>query len=289
MNYFMFVYTFNITSNTWITYILFTSIFYYLIFKSKLFNHHYLSIVIILLAGLIIDLVQNNFVKDLKNNIIGFIFSFVRVILLSLVYAIIKYTMERKFVSPYEIGVYNGLINLILFIISAIIDHYFIKANNYVEYFYNFNSTEVLVILGLMATQLGLYICCFLIDKSFTPCHIFIVFIFGQLTYTFKEAENYLVVSIICFIFILFFALVFNSTIFCFSFFSSFSSSPFSELISSIFNVSILVIFYSSIIALSIIFLLVLYDNPQKLSSIIFLNTNAKNNIKIKQIIETTK
>ena len=66
MNYFMFVYTFNITSNTWITYILFTSIFYYLIFKSKLFNHHYLSIVIILLAGLIIDLVQNNFVKDLK-------------------------------------------------------------------------------------------------------------------------------------------------------------------------------------------------------------------------------
>ena len=209
----MFVYTFNITSNTWITYILFTSIFYYLIFKSKLFNHHYLSIVIILLAGLIIDLVQNNFVKDLKNNIIGFIFSFVRVILLSLVYAIIKYTMERKFVSPYEIGVYNGLINLILFIISAIIDHYFIKANNYVEYFDNFNSTEVLVILGLMATQLGLYICCFLIDKSFTPCHIFIVFIFGQLTYTFKEAENYLVVSIICFIFILFFALVFNEII----------------------------------------------------------------------------
>ena len=213
MNYFMFVYTFNITSNTWIKYILFTSIFYYLIFKSKLFNHHYLSIVIILLAGLIIDLVQNNFVKDLKNNIIGFIFSFVRVILLSLVYAIIKYTMERKFVSPYEIGVYNGLINLILFIISAIIDHYFIKANNYVEYFDNFNSTEVLVILGLMATQLGLYICCFLIDKSFTPCHIFIVFIFGQLTYTFKEAENYLVVSIICFIFILFFALVFNEII----------------------------------------------------------------------------
>ena len=213
MNYFMFVYTFNITSNTWITYILFTSIFYYLIFKSKLFNHHYLSIVIILLAGLIIDLVQNNFVKDLKNNIIGFIFSFVRVILLSLVYAIIKYTMERKFVSPYEIGVYNGLINLILFIISAIIDLYFIKANNYVEYFYNFNSTEVLVILGLMATQLGLYICCFLIDKNFTPCHIFIVFIFGQLTYTFKEAENYLVVSIICFIFILFFALVFNEII----------------------------------------------------------------------------
>ena len=121
--------------------------------------------------------------------------------------------MERKFVSPYEIGVYNGLINLILFIISAIIDHYFIKANNYVEYFYNFNSTEVLVILGLMATQLGLYICCFLIDKSFTPCHIFIVFIFGQLVYYLKDIEHSFIVIIICLIIILFFSLVFNEII----------------------------------------------------------------------------
>ena len=129
-NIFMFVYTFKIASNTWITYILFTSIFYYLICKAKVYNHHYLSIIIILLAGLIIDIFQNNFKNDFETDIIGFIFSIIRVILLSFNYVIIKYTMEIKFVSPFEIGVYNGLINLILFIIFAIFDHYFFGLNN---------------------------------------------------------------------------------------------------------------------------------------------------------------
>ena len=84
-NYFMFVYTLKIASNTWITYILFTSIFYYLICKAKLFSHHYLSIIIILLAGLIIDIFQNNFKNDFDSDIKGFIFSIIRVILLSLI------------------------------------------------------------------------------------------------------------------------------------------------------------------------------------------------------------
>ena len=136
----MFVYTFKIESNTWITYILFTSIFYYLIFKAKLFKHHYLSIIIILLAGLIIDIFQNNFKNDLESDVKGFIFSIIRVILLSFNYVIIKYTMEIKFASPYEIGVYIGLINLILFIIFAILDHYFIGLNNYFNFFNNFNG-----------------------------------------------------------------------------------------------------------------------------------------------------
>ena len=39
-NYYMFIYTIKVKSNTWIMYIVFTSLFYYLIFKSKLFIHH---------------------------------------------------------------------------------------------------------------------------------------------------------------------------------------------------------------------------------------------------------
>ena len=57
VNYNMFVYTFDVKSNTWIMYILFTSIFYYIIFKSKLYLHHYLSICSILIFGIIIDLI----------------------------------------------------------------------------------------------------------------------------------------------------------------------------------------------------------------------------------------
>ena len=64
-----------------------------------------------------------------------------------------------------------------------------------------------------MVTQLGLYICCFIIDKNNTPCHIFIVFVFGQLAYYLKDIKISLVVVIICLIIILFFSLVFNEII----------------------------------------------------------------------------
>ena len=193
-------------------YILFTSIFYYLFFKSKLYRHHYLSIVIILIIGLVIDFVEGNIQKDFTENFKLILLSFLRVILLSLNYVLIKYTMEKKYASPYEIGFYNGLINLILFIIGAVIDNFFIKKFEYKEYFDNFNGKELLVVLGLMITQFGIYISLFIIDKKDTPCHIFIVFVFGQLAYYYKLTEIS-IVSIICLILILFFSLIFNEII----------------------------------------------------------------------------
>ena len=212
INYIMFVATFEMKTNTWIVYILFTSIFYYIIFKAKLFKHHYLSIIIILVIGFIIDFIQGNIQNDFTNNIISLILSFIRVILLSFNYVIIKYTMEKKFVSLYEIGLFNGIINLILFIIFAIFDHFFFHIDNYEEYFNNFNGKEVLVIFGLMFSQFGIYLPLFIIDKNNSPCHIFIIFIFGQLAYYINLKEN-LVIVIICFIIILFFSLIFNEII----------------------------------------------------------------------------
>ena len=212
VNYFIFVYIFALKTNTWIMYILFTSIFYYLFFKSKLYRHHYLSIVIILIIGLVIDFVEGNIQKDFTENFKLILLSFLRVILLSLNYVLIKYTMEKKYASPYEIGFYNGLINLILFIIGAVIDNFFIKKFEYKEYFDNFNGKELLVVLGLMITQFGIYISLFIIDKKDTPCHIFIVFVFGQLAYYYKLTEIS-IVSIICLILILFFSLIFNEII----------------------------------------------------------------------------
>ena len=215
VNYNMFVYTFDVKSNTWIMYILFTSIFYYIILKSKLYLHHYLSICSILIFGIIIDLILENLQIDFSKQIIKITLSVFRVILLSFDYVIIKYTMEKKYVSPYIIGMYNGLINLVLFIIFGIFDYYFFHINEYDEYFSNFNKTELLVIFGLISTQLGLYTSLFFIDKNDSPCHIFIVFVFGQFGnyfYYFKF-EKYSVIVIICLVLILFFSLVFNEII----------------------------------------------------------------------------
>ena len=212
-NYSMFVYTFKVKSNIWITYILFSSIFYYLFFKAKLFNYHYLSIIIILLTGIIIDIVENNFENDLNINLIGFIFSFVRVIFLSFNFVIMKYTMEIKFASPYEIGFYTGIINLILFIIFGVLDYYFMKWYENYEFIKNFGWMEILYMLGLLVTNFFVFTFCLIIDKNNSPCHIFIMFIFGQIAYYTNQENVSLVSVIISPIIILFFSLVFNEII----------------------------------------------------------------------------
>ena len=218
INYSMFIYTFPVKSNIWITYILFTSIFYYLIFKAKLYNYHYLSIIIILLTGFIIDISQANFQKDWESNEpereVGFIFSIVRVILLSFNYVIIKYTIEKKYASPYEIGAYSGIIDLILFIIFALLDYKFFNLNPYnYDYFEDFDAKTIFYILGLMVTNLGIFLCCLIIVKNNTPCHIFIMFIIGQIAYFTQEIGDYIIVVIIGLIIMLFFSLVFNEII----------------------------------------------------------------------------
>ena len=219
VNYYLFILTIDIKTNTWTMYIVFTSIFYYLIFKSKLYRHHYLCIGLILIFGIIIDIIEENLLKDANDKTANFCLSILRVILLSLNYVLIKYTMEKKYVSPYVLGMFIGIINLLLFIIFGILDHFFIHIyNNYIEYFQNFNASKLLVILGLMSTQLGLYTSLFFIDKNESPCHIFIVFVFGQFGYIFWNLRfiqdgRKIAGIIILLALILFFSLVFNEII----------------------------------------------------------------------------
>ena len=59
--------SFQIKTIAWIWYILIAAIFYYLIFKVQLYRHHYLSIILIILIGLIIDLISGNLQKEIVN------------------------------------------------------------------------------------------------------------------------------------------------------------------------------------------------------------------------------
>ena len=222
VNNYMFIYTIQVKSNTWTIYIVFASLFYYLFFKSKLFRHHYLSICLILIIGVIIDVVVESYKEDTskKEIILKFILSIIRVILLAFNYVLIKYTMEKKYVSPYILGTFDGLINLVLFIIFAVLDHKYFHLYpdgiKYLDYFKNLDTKEILVLLGVISTQLGLYSTLLLVDKNDSPCHIFIVFTFGQFGYYFYQNikdVGKLIGIIICLIFMLFFSLVFNEII----------------------------------------------------------------------------
>jgi hypothetical protein len=209
VNQIFFVLTIKVHSNTTILNILITSLFYYLIFKIKLYRHHYLSIILIIIVGFIIDIILGNLLFDIDNNLGLFFFRLLREVLFSLSSVVDKYILEKKFGSVYEILLTNGVITSTLFIIFAIIDHNFFGIYNYEEYFNNFDTTELLVASGVIITQLGLNVSILFTNKNNSPCHIFIIFIFGQLAYYIDFSGNNAIV-IFCLIIILFLSFVFN-------------------------------------------------------------------------------
>ena len=209
VNQIFFVLTIKVHSNTTILNILITSLFYYLIFKIKLYRHHYLSVILIIIVGFIIDIILGNLLFDIDNNLGLFFFRLLREVLFSLSSVVDKYILEKKFGSVYEILLTNGVITSTLFIIFAIIDHNFFGIYNYEEYFNNFDTTELLVASGVIITQLGLNVSILFTNKNNSPCHIFIIFIFGQLAYYIDFSGSDAIV-IFCLIIILFLSFVFN-------------------------------------------------------------------------------
>ena len=213
LNQISYVSTIKITTNTSNLNILFTSIFYYLFFKNRLYRHHYLSCGLIIIIGVAIDLILGNLQKDVTNanNIGFFILRILREVLYSLSCTIDKYVMERKFISVYLLLLSNGIIILIILGIFAIFDYFFIHIDNYKDYFGKFGVAELLVILGVIATQFSLNLCILLTNKYYSPCHIFIIFVCGQLAIYVNIPFGWkMIVVIICLLLILFLSLIFN-------------------------------------------------------------------------------
>ena len=109
---------FKIKTNSWILYILFTALFFYLIFKIKLYRHHYLSCGLIILMGLIIDLILGNLQSEIIEDPINLVMKFLKDILTSLYLVLAKYVMEKKYISVYGFSFYMGFFSLIILLIS---------------------------------------------------------------------------------------------------------------------------------------------------------------------------
>ena len=205
-------FTISIKTNLYLLNILITGIFSQIILKIKLYRHHYLSIILIILTGLILDLVTKNLQNDIKNNWKSILLRFIREFVFSFHNIINKYAMEKKFCSVYEISFYTGLVLTVLFGIFTILDYYVFHLDNFKAYFNNFNVKELLVLLGYCITQLGFHLGILFTNRDNTPCHIFIVYVFGQLAFHMKFSVNSIPVFI-CLIFILFMSLIFNELI----------------------------------------------------------------------------
>ena len=129
--------------NDWPIIIIFMALFSYLILKVKLYKHHYLSMITIIILGILYNLMMNVFTKEnMSNNYQFFIAFFITEIINAFIYFLYKYYMLIKFLISFEILFYQGLIELLFGIITLIITTSIDKEDNFFVFCKDLNNDE---------------------------------------------------------------------------------------------------------------------------------------------------
>ena len=170
-----------------------------------------MSIIIIILAGIVADLISENLQSDIFDNLLLFFIRIIREILFSTHEIINKYLIEDKFCSVYELSLYSGISIVIIMGLLSIFEPYH-KLDNFQEYSNNFNIKKLFVIIGVIIAHFGYILSTLFTNKNNTPCHTFIILVFGQLINNINFTENSIPI-VICLIFILVISLIFNEII----------------------------------------------------------------------------
>ena len=90
--------------NDWPIIIIFMALFSYLILKVKLYKHHYLSMITIIILGILYNLMMNVFTKEnMSNNYQFFIAFFITEIINAFIYFLYKYYMLIKFLISQQV------------------------------------------------------------------------------------------------------------------------------------------------------------------------------------------
>ena len=203
----------NLKLNLWMFDILFICMFSHVILKSKFYKHQYLCLMIIIILGIIINLNLYFYQKESKTNIIEVVIKYFSEIIFSLGLVLNKFTIEKKFASPYEICFIQGIINLILYIICLII---FKDLDDFFSYWYELDNIEIYLFLILTIIQFIFNLFILMTLKIFTVCHILIIIVIAELEPFCKDLiyQNFnSIIIIIEFICILFILLIFNEII----------------------------------------------------------------------------
>ena len=202
--------------NMWMLDILFIYLFSYLIFKMKLYKHHYISGSIIFIFGIILNIIDKRY-----RNIDDFtpLIKLCCEFLLSFALVVIKYTMEKKYCSSFELCFYQGLITFILYTIVYILEQYFnFIGDNFMGYYDDFKNSitkETIMFLLIMLIQFFKNLFIFATVEKTTPFHYLIILVIGEFSSSIIDNINIITVilKIICFCIIFFMILVFNEII----------------------------------------------------------------------------
>ena len=143
----------NNSFNLWNFDILLFSLFSYLMLKTKLYRHQYISMIIIIILGFGLNITEA-YKDDTENTSSAFEITmiFISEMCYSLSIVIIKYNMEKNYCGPYEVCIWEGaigfiinLICLVAFNLSGLTIDGIKYPDNIIEYVENFNYNDFIV------------------------------------------------------------------------------------------------------------------------------------------------
>ena len=197
----------------WPTNILLMALFAYLLLKTKLYRHHYLSIFVIIGIGLAYNFISGKFnIDKLKMNKIGHICYFSTESTFNVLYVLYKYFMLIKFINLYAMIFFQGLIELILGIIALTITTTIKKLqtfDSFSTYKEGLDIKEIFIFIGLIFVHFLSYLTIYIIIDIFTPFHIFLVDILSQLILFYINDRTKIIACSICLFLCVFMSLIF--------------------------------------------------------------------------------
>ena len=207
---------FDIKINMWVFDILFLNLFSHFIFRNQLYRHHYISTILIIFIGIIIDIIAGYYIISTEN-ILKILYKIIAEIMYCLIFVINKYTIEQKFSRSYEICFYQGFFCFILFSLLFLV-LYILNIYNPIQYFIDLNAKGWIIFFIVMIILFILNILVLITIEKTNVYHVIIIIIIAQLGYHILDLldSNDKIKSIIIIIglcLILFMTLIFNEII----------------------------------------------------------------------------
>ena len=202
--------------------IIFLTLITYFFLKYKYYNHHFISIALIVILAIIIDITLENFTHTNANTVINSIFY---VLADSLIYSYFKYLIEFKYYYFLDVLFMLGIINLIIHIISFLIILAIQNSNGttetlivlFKEYYNEYGIGHMIFRFLFALVSIGFFIGIleFLILGKLTPNYVIIGFELGKIPTTLITTEGIyrwivLVISIFQIISLLFYLEIFE-------------------------------------------------------------------------------
>ena len=157
--------------NTFAFYFIFLTFFSNLLLKNKLYKHHYISIIIMIILDFIYNII---IVKEsiIERNEQNFLIIILYILIYSLELVLYKYYMLIKYIQLYEILFFEGLFLSIFSIIALIILVKIGLINSLWEYYEIIDLKEIIILVSLLIIYFIYNLLQLIIIDYFSPFHI---------------------------------------------------------------------------------------------------------------------